>query len=74
MKERLVGKSFGTETLKIEVVPIEEKKKSKITLHWISPTIAKRSRVEIFKGFAEEGSRVDVAQIGTFDKWVSSIK
>ncbi|KAI8735960.1 neuropeptide FF receptor 1, partial [Biomphalaria glabrata] len=73
LRERLTGKSFENETFKIEVISIEEER-TKITLHWVSPAIAKRRVVEIFQCLAEEGSMVEVTQIGTSDKWVSSIK
>lgn len=66
-RERPVGKSFGNDTFKVEVIPIEEER-TNITLHWVCPAIAKRRVVENFQYFAEEGSRVEVTQIGTSNK------
>uniref|UniRef100_A0A2C9JX71 G-protein coupled receptors family 1 profile domain-containing protein n=1 Tax=Biomphalaria glabrata TaxID=6526 RepID=A0A2C9JX71_BIOGL len=74
LRDRLVGKSFGSETsFKVEIFPIEEER-LKITLHWVSPSIAKTKIVEIIETFAEQGSMVEVTKIGASDKWVSFIK
>lgn len=74
VRDRLVGKSFGSETsFKVEIFPIEEER-LKITLHWVSPSIAKTKIVEIIETFAEQGSKVEVTKIGASDKWVSFIK
>ena len=54
VKGKILGKSFGVDTsIKIEVTSVEEK--TRITLHWVSPSINVRKIKEIFDTIAEVG-------------------